>query len=165
MILALRLQFQNTTDQIMLGAVRLEIGSTTECVETITALRALNAGAAPCLSVLGYHTAGAGGGGDFYWEASAAEPDNAGTIIVPTSNPPVGRWKRLVSDPLSVAWFGAKADGLTDDFDAIEATLAAAKAVVTDPLNTYRLKIFSPGLLAGVGLLCWTFGRGGGACA
>jgi hypothetical protein len=91
----------------------VEIGSAIAgcCVNSIADLRALNAGAVPCLSVLGYHGPDDGGGGDFYWDASATETDNGGTIIVLASNPVTGRWKRLVDGPLSVKWFGASGDG------------------------------------------------------
>lgn len=82
----------------------VEVGSAIAgcCVNSIADLTALNAGAAPCLTVLGYYAPGDGGGGEFYWNASSTEPDNGGTVIVPASNPASGRWKRLVEGPLSV---------------------------------------------------------------
>jgi hypothetical protein len=110
--LALRLNFKDITDQIMLGVVGVTIGSTMElCANSIADLRALDAGVVPCLTVLGYYEPGDGGGGSFYWDASASEADNAGTVIAPASNPVTGRWKRLVDGPLSVKWFGAIGDG------------------------------------------------------
>jgi hypothetical protein len=97
------------------------------CVNSIVALKALGAGVVHCLTVLGYYTPGDGGGGSFYWDASATEIDNGGTIIAPTSNPPTGRWKRLVDDHLSVKWFGAIGDGVHHgDTAAIQATINAA---------------------------------------
>jgi len=59
--------------------------------------------------LLGYWTPGDNGGGDFYWDTSGGS-DNGGTVIAVGS----GSWKRLLSDPLNVRWFGARGDG-TDD--------------------------------------------------
>jgi hypothetical protein len=56
--LALRLHFQNTTDQIMLGAVGVTIQPAAECIETIADLKQLDTGVVRCLTVLGYYTAG-----------------------------------------------------------------------------------------------------------
>jgi len=101
------------------------------CVNSIAALKALGAGVVPCLTVLGYYAPGDGGGGSFYWDASATENDNGGTIIVPVSNPPTGRWKRIYSAPLNVRWFGAKGDVATDN----AAFQAAVAAVLSNPLG------------------------------
>jgi hypothetical protein len=138
--LALRLNFANTADQIMLGAVGVAIQHRAECCETIADLKTLGAGVVPCVMVLGYHASGDGGGGDFYWDASANEQDNAGTIIVPAANPPTGRWKRLVDGPLSVKWFGAEGKGMTNDQPAIQAAVFAAEGrPVFLPAGTYRI--------------------------
>jgi parallel beta-helix repeat protein len=143
--LALRLNFKNTTDQIMLGAVGVKIQSLTElCVNSIADLRALDAGVVSCLTVLGYHAPGDGGGGNFHWDGLATEADNAGTIIIPASNPAVGRWKRLFDGPLSVKWFGAKGNGAADDTAAIQATIAwtagrAESGAVYVPPGTYKI--------------------------
>jgi hypothetical protein len=144
--LGLRLNFQNTSDEIRLGAVGVTFQLPAEhCVKSIAALKALAAGVVPCLTVLGYYAPGDGGGGSFYWDASATEPDNAGTIIAPASNPPTGRWKRLVEGPLSVKWFGAIGDGLTPDWAAIQNAITTAtnaltgQGVVFLPAGTYVL--------------------------
>jgi Bacterial regulatory proteins, tetR family len=47
------------------------------------------------LTLLGYHTCGDDGGGDFFCDASSFEPDSGGTTIMPASNLATGRWKRL----------------------------------------------------------------------
>jgi hypothetical protein len=142
--LLLRLNFQDTSDEIRLGAVAVGFhgqGQAEHCIGSIAALKALSAGAVPCLTVLGYYTAGDGGGGAFYWDASCTEPDNAGTIFAPASDPPIGRWKRLVDGPLSVKWFGAVGEGLTDDTHAIQAAISVAVAnggdLVFLPAGTY----------------------------
>jgi hypothetical protein len=100
-------------------------GMTECCAKSIAELRALQPGAVPCLVVLGYYAPGDGGGSEFYWDAVATESDNGGTIIVPLSNPPAGRWKRVVEGAMSVRWFGAKGDGVTPDEGAIEAAITA----------------------------------------
>jgi hypothetical protein len=68
--LALRLKFQNTSDNIKLGAVGVTFQPAAEqhCVNSIADLKALPAGAVSCLTVLGYHAPGDGGGGDFFWD-------------------------------------------------------------------------------------------------
>ena len=100
------------------------------CVNSIADLRALSAGVFSCLTLLGYHAPGDGGGGEFYWDALSTEPDNGGTVIEPGSNPAAGRWKRLVDGPLSVKWFGAKGDGQANRYDtaAIQATIKSVNA-------------------------------------
>lgn len=76
------------------------------------------------IEVLGYYAVGDLGGGLFYYDLASAASANNGTVVAPTSGS--GRWKRVYSGPLSVAWFGAKGDGSTDDTSAISATVAAA---------------------------------------
>ncbi len=88
--------------------------------------------------VSGYYTNGDGGGGNFYWDVSAIEDDNGGTIIKPTYTGfgGSGRWKRVYYDHLNVKWFGAKGNGYfvankfsgTDDTTSINTTLAFARS-------------------------------------
>jgi hypothetical protein len=82
-----------------------------------------------CATVLGYHTPGDDGGGKFYWDPSATEAENGGTVIVPSSTPPTGRWKRLVEGSVSVKRFGAVGDGQVHPLSNYFATLQAAQAV------------------------------------
>ncbi|QJB32514.1 hypothetical protein HF329_14755 [Chitinophaga oryzae] len=72
--------------------------------------------------LLGYHTPGDGGGGDFYWDSAATGGDNTGMVFQSTQSS-TGRWKRLYSDPVNARWFGAKGDGTTDDTLALQAAL------------------------------------------
>ena len=137
--LSLRLTFQNTTDQILLGAIGVKVQPLATCVTTMAEIRAFSAGVVPCLTVLGYYTPGDGGGGRFYWDAAATEVDNCGTIIVPDAKPTAGRWKRLVEGPLSVKWFGAKGDGITDDSPAIQRAVNVGPHIVFPP-GTYICK-------------------------
>ncbi|HVP97695.1 MAG TPA: hypothetical protein VMS87_00285, partial [Roseiarcus sp.] len=60
--LELRLNFQNTSDQILLGAVGINIESAAgRCVNSIADLKALAAGGFRCVEVLGYYAPGDGG--------------------------------------------------------------------------------------------------------
>ncbi len=140
--LELRLNFQNTSDEILLGAVGVKIQSKTgRCVNSIADLKALRAGVFQCVQLLGYYAPGDGGGGEFYWDASSSEADNGGTIIIPASNPATGRWKRLVNVPLSVKWFGAKGNNL-DDTNAIEAAIAvipSSGGSIIFPMGMYKI--------------------------
>lgn len=70
--------------------------------------------------------AGDGGGGLFYWDPSSSSGDDGGTIIVPSTNPSGGRWRRIYSGPLNLKWFGAIGDGATADDVPIQNALAAA---------------------------------------
>jgi hypothetical protein len=129
--LELRLNFQNTSDVILLGAVGIKTNASAagRCVNSVAELRALPAGVFRCVQSLGYHEPGDGGGGEFFWDAASSESGNGGTIIVPASNPATGRWKRVVEGELSVKWFGARGNGTTDDTVAIQDTEDVAAEV------------------------------------
>ena len=68
----------------------------------------------------GYHAAGDGGGGHFYWDMAATDPDNGGTVIQRTGVA-TGRWKRIYSGAVHAKWFGAKLDGVSNDSGAFRA--------------------------------------------
>ena len=95
------------------------------------------------IEVLGYYAKGDGGGGLFYWDDSSTEVDNGGTIIQATSIVN-GRWKRVFSGAVNVKWFGAKGDGITDNYKII---LDALNYVIEDsrkqtlffPSGTYNI--------------------------
>lgn len=80
------------------------------------------------MQLKGYYTAGDGGGGEFYWDATSTETDNGGTIIQATGIT-TGRWKRLYSGDLEPIMFGAKYDGTTDDTAAHAAAIATGEHV------------------------------------
>ena len=91
-------------------------------------------------SVAGYYVPGDGGGGMFYWNSTSTDADDAGVTILPTGHVGAGRWKRIISDNINVRWFGAKGDGVTDDYSSIQASCTAAaslKASVAFYKGTY----------------------------
>lgn len=90
------------------------------------------------VSVLGYYTAGDGGGGNFYWDASSTQSPNGGTII--SNGSATGRWKRLYDTVLSPLWFGARGNGTTDDTTSLVNTFRAAQGETIDGENkTYKV--------------------------
>jgi hypothetical protein len=96
------------------------------CVDTVTALRSLQAPEGRrAVVVAGYHEPGDGGGGCFFWDPACTAQDDRGLTIVPGNTPGRGRWRRLVSDSrYSVKWFGAEGRQ-TDDTAAIQAAIDA----------------------------------------
>jgi len=95
-------------------------------IASIAALRASSL-MAMVVQVEGYYTAADGGEGRFFLiESDTTSADNGGTIIVDAAG---RRWYRGETDgeSLSVLWFGAKGDGVTDDTAAINNTIAAGR--------------------------------------
>ena len=121
----------------------IDLDADVRCAENIASLTSLPAGVPPCLTVLGYHAPGDAGGGTFYWDASATQPGNGGTIFVPASNPPTGRWKRLEAQHASdiqVRWFGVKDDQPCTS--ALKSAVAYATAVGQNPSVVFGNGIF-----------------------
>lgn len=87
-------------------------------VATIAALRARALGGT--VQVLGYSSAGDGGGGIFVWNALSTATDDGGTVIQPTGVP-TGRWLRAWSGAVHAEWWG------TSDYGA---SLSAAAALL-----------------------------------
>ncbi len=92
----------------------------TPIVENMAALKALSPGQHSQVWLEGYYTPQDGGQGLFQWDQTSTQNDNAGTIIIPDSNPSQGRWIRDTSifNYYNVRWFGARGDDLDSSASA-----------------------------------------------
>ncbi len=107
------------------------IDGTIQVVDTIAQLKALPGGSSNYVQVGGYYAAGDGGGGYFRWLSTSTAADDAGVTITPSSLPASGRWIRVYDGDISVKWFGAKGDGVTNDYAALAATNTYANSLAT----------------------------------
>jgi hypothetical protein len=97
---------------------------------TVASIAALRAAGTPTTSntritVLGYTTAGDGGGGEFYWDASSTDADDGGITILPTGYAGTGRWKRHYEGAILGKWFGLVTGGITDNTTTFASAVAA----------------------------------------
>lgn len=109
-------------------------------ISSIAKLRTLPSGTA--VNVQGYYAPNDGGGGVYVWNSTSTATDNGGTIIQPTGGGPNGRWILQSFGPTNVKQFGAKGDGVTDDYAAIQ---AAVNSIPTGTQGGYSL-YFPPGI-------------------
>ena len=144
-------------------------GGIRKVVSTIADLRALDAGTKNAnVFVRGYHTEGDGGGGIFWFDKAATECDNQGTVILPdildkaetgcnnqeavisldnhdSSKP--GRWRRFIENDgvVSVKWFGAKGDKVSNDLRSIQAAIKAVPigGTVIFPRPSVAYRVYS----------------------
>lgn len=121
----------------VLNALNLKLDADKQSINTtVDGLRAIMA---PQLDVL-YQTTDYGGG-NWYWNPDDSTPSNTGTVIKATSIE-TGRFNRIYANKIVyVTWFGAKGDGLTDDFDAIQKAIdfVAGNGIVVIPGGVYLL--------------------------
>lgn len=95
------------------------VGGVGRVVNTIAALRALLKTGVGKAFVLGYYTAGDGGGGPYALISSTSSgyTDNGGSVIIANDG---GVWVLCYTGPLSAKQFGAKGDGVTIDWTALQ---------------------------------------------
>lgn len=109
-------------------------------VSTVTQLRAVPpVTATAVINLQGFGTGGDGGAGTFYWNSSSTLPDDGGTIFQVTGIS-TGRWIRLFSGPLNVAWFGVLPT-VSDCTAAMTLVINAANAqgrMIYVPHGTYN---------------------------
>lgn len=88
--------------------------------------------------VLGYYNEGDGGGGAYYYDTASTDADNGGTIIQSDTLPASGRWVFQGKTLVTVQTFGAKIDGVTDDYAPVMANINALTTgdVLTIPTGT-----------------------------
>jgi hypothetical protein len=125
-------------------AAALSGAATVVFADTIAELRA-RAGDVKTVAVLkGARAAGDGGGGLFFWALSSAA-DDGGTALNRGSGTGAG-WRRVFEGrssgsfpkSVSVRWFGAAGDAVTDDTAALQAALTAgAGGTVVVPAGQY----------------------------
>lgn len=91
-------------------------------VDTITQLKALTGlTTGVYIQVSGYYTKSDIGGGLFYYDSSSAATADNGAVVTP--NTLAGRFLRIVPDRVIPQYWGAKADGSTNDSTAIQAAV------------------------------------------
>ena len=119
-----------------LAAARAAAGGLIPSVATVAAMKALSGtNLTGYVQVAGYFTAGDGGGGLFRWVVADATADNGGTVITPTAGG--GRFRRIHDGMVSVKWFGAVGDGVTNDTAAIQAAINSGARRIYFPAGTY----------------------------
>ncbi len=124
-------------------------------------------------TTLGYHTAGDGGGGEFYWDASQDKANHNGvTIIDPditfpsdwtnatqialwfTAGTGTGCWVRQYSGAADIRWAGAKFDGTTNDSPMWQQAVDTLSVITAPPGTTLlqtQVRISKPVIINGAG--------------
>ena len=91
----------------------------------------------PTAQTSGYYAAGDGGGNRFYWDGTSGATDNGGTIIKPTFVSGTGRWLAVDTSYITPEMFGAKGDGSTNDYLALQRALNLGKPIYLAPSKVY----------------------------
>ena len=99
------------------------------------------------LEILGYYTAGDGGGGTFYWDATSTDTDNGGTIIQATGVT-TGRWLRVYEGDINAKWFGIVGDCVADDTTAFQNAVTFMSSNTNSTLNISDCRIYLKTLAA-----------------
>jgi hypothetical protein len=143
--LALRLNFQQTTDQILLGAVgvKVDVQRAELFGKLVSDLRATPGSEGQIKHLKGYTTAGDGGEGLFRW-SDAALVDDGGTVFnVGGFGSSGAGWRRVFDESINVKWFGAVGDGTSLDDGPIQRAINAALGMY-NPLGK-SVAVYIPG--------------------
>lgn len=119
-------------------------------VSNVAALRLVSTPASNGLiyATGGYFSTGDGGAGIYAWNATDTRADNGGTVIQITGVA-TGRFNLIISSVVNPKQFGAKGDGVTNDyaaFVAAEAWAFANGSSIWIPDATYAVTCASAGL-------------------
>lgn len=139
------------TDRYLLGGTATPAIDGLRSIATVPSVQWLLTAAIPdadiVVEAVSYYTASTapdGGGGPFQWNAASTATHNAGTVILPTgqSAGTPGRW--LALGAMTLKRWGAKGDGVTNDYTAIVSG-AAAGCEVTEGDYAFSTAIVSSG--------------------
>lgn len=115
----------------------LTLSSSATSVNTLADALALTPQSNVSINVRGRTTANDGGGGIFNFVSGGVAATNLGTVFNTSGG---YQLVRQYSGPLSVKWFGALADGVTDDRAAFVSMFSiATNSAVIIPAGSYRL--------------------------
>jgi len=92
--------------------------------------------------LLGYHANLPGtGGGELFWDASATQADNGGTVFAVTGVA-TGRWKRPHASRLHLEWFGCTGTGVDNESPRVQAAVDSLPAggVIVAGTGKFRLE-------------------------
>lgn len=84
------------------------------CVDTIGDLERMTGADGICVRVLGWHARGDYGGGVFLWAEDDASEADGGMVVAPGGRAR-GRWRRMPLPYVMPEFWGARADGSSDD--------------------------------------------------
>jgi hypothetical protein len=123
--------------------------------DLVSKLATLDPSVNPCVSIAGRGTAGDQGGGTFVGVLVAGGPAIDNAMVFASSNA-LWRWKRVYTDHLAPAWFGATGNGATNDTTALQAALNATVTwgvpLRCDANATYLVRKQLPALYYGTAL-------------